>query len=100
MSLEISQDSIWDDGNLIRPYSAIKLNSNINYNDLRTVVGMKSDQEAYSEVIPSPERILQGKEPDQSEYHDYASREQAREKAYGGKPSHGFSSWEDYWKSY
>ena len=30
----------------------------------------------------------------------YNSRERLREKAYGGKPPMGFSSWGDYWKSY
>ena len=50
--------------------------------------------------VSNEERALQGREPDPSEYHDYASRELAREKAYGGKPPNGFASWGDYWKSY
>ena len=30
----------------------------------------------------------------------YNAREALRNKAYGGKPPHGFQSWGDYWKSY
>jgi hypothetical protein len=30
----------------------------------------------------------------------YNARERLREKAYGGKPPGGYSSWGDYWKSY
>jgi hypothetical protein len=30
----------------------------------------------------------------------YVSREALRQKAYGGKPPGGYSSWGDYWKSY
>ena len=59
-----------------------------------------NNEEKIEDIVPTHERILQGKEPDPSEYHDYASREVARGKAYGGKPPNGFQSWGDYWKSY
>ena len=30
----------------------------------------------------------------------YTAREEARERAYGGKPPTGYQSWGDYWKNY
>lgn len=55
-------------------------------------------------------RIEEGVEPTDEEVREhakrnphlgsYCSREELREKAYGGKPPGGFQSWGDYWKSY
>ena len=62
-----------------------------------------------SDVISTDERARQGTEPTEDEIimYDrlhklgyYASREILREKAYGGKPPHGYASWGDYWKNY
>ena len=57
--------------------------------------------------IPTEKRISQGEEPSDNEIivymrqhrlSFYQARETLREKAYGGKPPHGFTCWGDYWK--
>ena len=62
-----------------------------------------------SREISTDEKALQGIEPTKEQveilmknnpkHSFYTAREELQEKAYGGKPPHGYASWGDYWKS-
>lgn len=61
-------------------------------------VTTKTDKELEGVAEPTEKEIYAYMKTHPENY--YNARERLREKAYGGKPPHGFQSWGDYWKSY